>query len=141
MENQISKEQYRTWLRGSSKGQDTLRRFVEREVIYCVSTLVHSLSQDPDYMENLLEVLYPQEDEGAEVFEHWIVSGLLAEALKERKEAVIDDFLALTIWGRTTTGQAIYMDSVIADIYIDISFDYLDDETKKDIYNFMDGRE
>ena len=47
-----------------------------------------------------------------DVYEHWIVSDRLAEKLKARGE-VVKDFMNLTIWGRTTTGQAIAMDGVI----------------------------
>lgn len=54
-----------------------------------------------------------------EVYEHWAVSEWFAEKLRDRGEAVID-FFGVTIWGRTTTGQAIYMDSVIQKIAEDI---------------------
>ena len=54
---------------------------------------------------------YPQE-----ALEHWLVSEWLAKRLLEEGEMVIE-FYGLTIWGRTTSGQAIYIDSVIEDIY------------------------
>ena len=50
-----------------------------------------------------------------EVFEHWIVSSWFAGKLKEQGESV-GELFGLTIWGRTTTGQAIAMDSVIQQI-------------------------
>lgn len=56
-----------------------------------------------------------------EVFEHWIVSDWLAEKLAARGEKTDKDFAGLTIWARTTTGQAISMDSVIADICADVN--------------------
>jgi len=51
-----------------------------------------------------------------EVYEHWLVTGWLAEKLREKGECVCDDWQGLTIWGRTTTGQAIAMDPVIQQI-------------------------
>lgn len=51
-----------------------------------------------------------------EVFEHWAVSEWLAEKLLARGEKVDQDFANLNVWARTTTGQAIYMDSVIQEI-------------------------
>jgi hypothetical protein len=55
-------------------------------------------------------------DEYREVFEYWLVSRFLANRLEEHGEPVAQDFLGLTIWGRCTTGQAIYMDHVIGEI-------------------------
>lgn len=55
-----------------------------------------------------------------EVYEHWIVNDWLADRLAEKGEAVEKDFIGMTIWGRTTTGQAIYSDRVIQEIYADL---------------------
>lgn len=52
-----------------------------------------------------------------EVYEHWIVSDWLANRLEEHGERVLRDFFGLTVWGRTCTGQAIALDSVIGAIY------------------------
>lgn len=51
-----------------------------------------------------------------EIYEHWIVSDWLADRLAENGEKVDKDFAGLTVWARTTTGQAISMDSVIQKI-------------------------
>lgn len=56
-----------------------------------------------------------------EVFEHWIVSDWLADKLEERGEKVDRDFAGMTIWARTTTGQAIAMDYVIEQIAADLN--------------------
>lgn len=48
-----------------------------------------------------------------EALEHWVVSEWLADKLEEEGEMVCRDFLGLTIWGRTTSGQSISMDYVI----------------------------
>ena len=50
-----------------------------------------------------------------EVYEHWIVSDWLGRKLKARGE-IIQDFAGFTLWGRCTTGQAIYLDGVIEEI-------------------------
>ena len=51
-----------------------------------------------------------------EVYEHWIVSDWLADKLIEKGEKVDKNFAGMTIWARTTTGQAIYCDHVIEQI-------------------------
>ena len=52
-----------------------------------------------------------------EVFEHWLVSDWLADKLISKGETVVKDYMGLTIWGRTTSGQAISLDYVIQQIY------------------------
>lgn len=56
-----------------------------------------------------------------EVYEHWIVSDWLAGKLEAKGEKVDRDFADLIIWARTTTGQAIYADSVIEAIAADLN--------------------
>ena len=51
-----------------------------------------------------------------EVFEHWAVSEWLADKLIAKGERVDKDFAGLCVWARTTTGQAISIDSVIEQI-------------------------
>lgn len=55
-----------------------------------------------------------------EVYEHWIVSDWLADKLEARGEKVDRDFAGMTVWARTTTGQAIASDSVIESICRDL---------------------
>ena len=55
-----------------------------------------------------------------EALEHWVVSSWLAEKLEDKGEMIVYDFLGLTIWGRRTSGQAIYMDGVIGEISSDM---------------------
>jgi hypothetical protein len=52
-----------------------------------------------------------------EVYEHWIISNWLADKLEAHGEKVDHDFAGLTVWARTMTGQAIYCDGVIEDIW------------------------
>jgi len=58
--------------------------------------------------------------EPEEALEHWIVSGWLADKLEEYGELITKDFLGLTIWGRTCSGQAIMLDYVISKICDDL---------------------
>lgn len=50
--------------------------------------------------------------EYTEVLEHWIVSSWLKDRLESKGE-VVGNVAGLDIWGRCTSGQAIYMDEVI----------------------------
>lgn len=92
-------------------------RLVNREVLCNVSYLVHELSSQEKYFEELSEFIGEEDDEGnmPEVYEYWVVTSWFAEKLKAQGELVVE-FLDLVIWGRQTTGQAIYLDSVIDDI-------------------------
>lgn len=56
-----------------------------------------------------------------DVQEHRLVSTWLADKLAAHGEKVDRDFAGLTIWARTTTGQAIYADSVIEAIAAEVS--------------------
>ncbi len=105
--------------------QRAVGRLVEREVVYCVSSLIHALSQDcsGEFQDDILNICAQYDDDGesvAEAYEHWIVSDWLAEKLRSKGEMVADDIHGLTVWGRTTTGQAIMLDRVICDIYDDM---------------------
>lgn len=53
--------------------------------------------------------------EYTEVMEHWIVSSWLKNRLAAKGETV-GNVAGLDIWGRCTSGQAIYMDEVIINI-------------------------
>lgn len=50
-----------------------------------------------------------------DVLEHWCVTSWFQGKLSERGE-VVGDLLDFNIWGRTCSGQAIYIDLVIAEI-------------------------
>jgi len=100
--------------------QDNCRRLVDNHVYHNVSYLVQELSQQQKYMDELIEVQvnYSNRQDGHpdEALEQWLVSDWLGNRLREEGEMVIE-FMGLTIWGRTTSGQAICIDSVIEDIY------------------------
>ncbi len=116
---------------------------VKREVYCCFTPVVNFTLSNPipseapfswDDVENLNNdicddcgqhedaTIHLEENENAhefnreykEIYEWWAVSPWLFKQLKEQGEPVIDTFPLL--WGRTTTGQAIALDSVISDI-------------------------
>lgn len=55
-----------------------------------------------------------------EALEHWIVSNWLAGKLSEKGEMITRDFFGFMIWGRTCSGQAILLDTVISEICSDM---------------------
>lgn len=128
------------------KRQQNGKRLVENHIHANASTLVCELSQKPDYMDNLLNLQTrtvwecdscghkaanrdaldeccdeaqagdsTQSETDLEVYEHWIVSDWLGRQLEKRGE-IVGEFKGLTIWGRTCTGQAIFLDEVIQEI-------------------------
>lgn len=102
-----------------SETQEKLKTFVDREILVNCSHLVSELVANDKYTEELMEVClkYDQDsDDPTEALEHWVVSDWLGKKLQERGEMVIE-FMNLTIWGRTCSGQAIFLDSVIEDIH------------------------
>ena len=54
-------------------------------------------------------------DDSSEVLERWLVTPYMAELLKEKGEVILSDYDCYW-WGRTTSGQALYMDGVIQEI-------------------------
>jgi len=60
------------------------------------------------------------DSETNEALEHWIVSDWFANQLLNKDEMVIKDFMGFNIWGRTCSGQSIFMDGVISEITSDM---------------------
>lgn len=113
--------------------QDKLRKFVDTHVLFCQTGLVESKLFNTEDMENLFytdselkkmgysDVAIPRYsgDDCKEIYEWWVVSDWLAEQLEKHGEAMlINDYG--TWWGRTCFGQAIYLDSVIEEIWDEI---------------------
>lgn len=101
--------------------QRKVREFVEREITQNVSQLITfhietDIDRIMEFFPNLI-IGYDENDEPIDIYEYWIVTKWFADKLKEQNEVIEDNFHGLTIWGRTTTGQAISMDSVIQEIY------------------------
>jgi hypothetical protein len=55
-----------------------------------------------------------------EVLEYWIVDERFREKLAEKGEATMEEFFGMPVWGRTTSGQGIAMDAIVAEIALDI---------------------
>ncbi|MFN8458611.1 MAG: hypothetical protein U0401_28820 [Anaerolineae bacterium] len=127
----------------NSDKQQRLDAFVRREVIMLASQLVEDLLQasmngdkvfggiELDNIENLyltdeatakdygydsLEAMQDAGEDQQEIYEWWFVTKCLYQDLKEAGEPVIDSDYG-HLWGRTCTGQAIFLDSVIESIY------------------------
>ena len=97
---------------------DTLlraKRIADLHVLYGKNEVVEELIRAGKIDE---EYMYPFVDTEDEIFEWWLVSPYLARELKAQNEVVIDA-LDCYWWGRTTSGQAIYMDNVIQEIAIE----------------------
>ena len=78
---------------------------------------------DTEELKDLADDLFIDIDnfiEPEEALEHWIVSDWLADKLEAYGELITKDFLGLTIWGRTCSGQAIMLDWVISKICNDL---------------------
>ena len=69
-----------------------------------------------DYGFASLEAMQESGEDRQEIYEWWFVSRWLFEQLQAEGEPVIDSDYGY-LWGRTCTGQAISLDSVIERIY------------------------
>ena len=97
--------------------EDKKEKLVNREVLCNVSYLVTELMSQEKYFEELSELIGQEDDEGnmQEALEFWVVTPWFAEKLKAQGELVAE-FFDLVIWGRQTSGQVIYADTVVEDI-------------------------
>lgn len=92
--------------------QSRAKRITDLHVFYGQNEVVEELIRAGKIDE---EYTYPFLDMDSEIFEWWLVSSYLARKLQEQGEVVIDA-LGCHWWGRTTSGQAIYLDNVIQEI-------------------------
>lgn len=77
---------------------------------------------DLDYSEFCQE--HNLDAEPMEIFEYWLVTNFLACKLESIGECVVDVGLPYKVWGRTTTGQSICLDSCISKIYENLNKKY-----------------
>ena len=85
----------------------TEKQLVEYHVLDNQSAVVSALANS-----NLIEDEAIYNDD---VLEWWLITEQLARWLRRENEIILQD-LGCYWWGRTTSGQAIYIDSVITDI-------------------------
>lgn len=90
---------------------ESRKRFVENNIIGCQTYLVN------DLISNELIDIDSIEGEWFDVLEWWLVTDYGARRLQEQGEAILEDYNCHW-WGRRTSGQAIYLDGVIAQIVI-----------------------
>ena len=85
------------------------KRLVDNHVLYGQNYVVQQLLNSN---ESLLDTICQSEEE---ILEWWLVTPFLADLLKREGETVLEGY-DCHWWGRTTSGQAIYMDGVIGEI-------------------------
>lgn len=124
--------------------QDITRQFINKHIYACQSYLVSELMSKEvisiedyinlyksdetiksDYDVETEEEIQEIRDNGEdmqEVFEHWLCSDWLIEKLKEQNEPILETDLE-TWWGRTCTGQSIYLDHNIQELAYQYSYD------------------
>ncbi len=85
------------------------QRIVENHVLYCQSSLLDDLVRRGMFFEQM---------RNDEILEWWLVTPWLARRLQDNNETVLAAF-GCCWWGRTTSGQAIFLDSVINEIAAD----------------------
>ena len=99
--------------------QKDLEKFVKEEVYVCMSFMVEELLNcSTDFQEVYYQELEKQ-SVSSDWLEVWSVSDDLAEELKNEDEFVFE-YAWHNLWFRKTSGQAIYLDGVIQDIYNNI---------------------
>ena len=85
------------------------QQIVQNCVLKNQSTLVEEMMQvnliSFEYLDSFVD----------DILEWWLVDSWLAERLKQQGEVVIEEY-GCYWWGRSTSGQAIYLDSVIQSI-------------------------
>ena len=98
-----------------TKNQADARQVVNYEVYDNQTLLVNDLLKDGLISWDKAYSSGSGVAEGTEIFEWWLVSNDLARLLVDKGETVLEEY-GCNWWGRTTTGQAVYMDEVIEEI-------------------------
>ena len=102
--------------------QDITRNFIDKHILACQSYLVDELmSREVISIEDYIN-LYKSGEDMQEVFEHWLCSNWFIDRLKEQNEPILETDLE-TWWGRTCSGQAIYLDYNIQELAYQYSYD------------------
>ena len=89
----------------------TAQQIVDRLILDNQNLVIEELMKHDDSIWDSLQNF----NENSEVLEWWLVTPYMAELLKENGEVIFADYDCYW-WGRTTTGQALYMDWVIQEI-------------------------
>ena len=89
----------------------TAQQIVDREILYEQGHVINELLRANESMRDRIA----NTEEYDEVFEWWLVTPYIAELLKGNGEIILADYDCYW-WGRTTTGQALWMDYMIQKI-------------------------
>lgn len=90
-------------------------QLVAQDIYLCQTSLITKMLKEGVIPCDDVEQAYDEAEEdeySRDILEWWAISERLATRLRMHNEALIDNEYG-TWWGRTTSGQAIYMDSVI----------------------------
>ncbi len=85
-------------------------------------TACESCGQQAEYLDNealTCKKCFEDSSQAQEIYEWWLVSDWLVIMLRKAGEPILNNDYG-TWWGRTCSGQAIYMDGVINAVYDDV---------------------
>ena len=124
--------------------QDITRNFIDRHILACQSFLVSELMKKEvismeDYInfyksdetikseydvktEKEIQKIRDNGEDMQEVFEHWLCSDWFINQMKNQNEPILEADIG-TWWGRTCTGQSIYLDHNIQELAYQYSHD------------------
>ena len=89
----------------------TAQQIADREILYEQGYVINELLRVNESLWDRIS----NTEEYDEVFEWWLVTPYIAELLKGNGEIILADYDCYW-WGRTITGQALWMDYVIQKI-------------------------
>lgn len=88
---------------------------VKNNVIESISlTITNALKQDPEILDEANNY-NPENDNYTDPLEFWSIDDWLYNELK-RKGEIVFEYLDFLVWGRYTSGQALWYDEVIQEI-------------------------
>ena len=124
--------------------QDITRNFIDRHILACQSYLVSELMEKEvisieDYInfyksdetikseydvktEEEIQEIRDNGEDMQEVFEHWLCSDWFINQMKNQNEPILETDIGIW-WGRTCTGQSIYLDHNIQELAYQYSHD------------------
>ena len=102
--------------------QKALEEFVDKHVKDCVTSWVeYMIDHDEDtplHSDEFSNWYDEDECEWKDVLEWYVVDEWLVKKLEDKGE-VVSGALFNSLWGRQESGQAIFMDNIIRDIYLE----------------------
>ena len=96
--------------------QREVEKRIDQEILKNCTFLMSDLLENQLIEYEELENYYNKNDEPKEVFEWYFINEWLYNQLQEKNAVVINSEYGY-IYGRTCTGQALYLDSIFQDIF------------------------